>query len=426
MMASLVRRSVTALAALATILIAGAQARAESAWTEAYQSSPATYAPPSDQFVDFAVKHWHIPADALRAELNKQPIEGTVRYRIAVQAEGSQLRIRLSNENGTSPLELAGASVALAADGFAAGAGTLRRLTFGGVDRISVPTGSPVLSDPVSLPVKPGTELVVTISLATTYSNEGRGGAGFMLAPGDQTMAAVLPQGAAMMKGRPIVTGVSVLSETKPNVIVAFGDSITDGNRADHTMLRGWPEALARRLAARKGGAAYSAINAGIGGNRVLSPGWGDAGLARLDRDALRVEGITHLIVLEGINDINMSGASPFGISPELTAGELIGGYRQIIARAHERGIKVYFGTLTPNPGDALTSTPAKVAMRDAVNAWIRTSGEPDGVIDFDAMVRDPKQPAQFKAEFDSGDHLHPSERGYQAMGDGIDLSMFP
>lgn len=158
----------------------------------------------------------------------------------------------------------------------------------------------------------------------------------------------------------------------------------------------------------------------------MLAPGWGAAALARLDRDVLRIEGISHLVVLEGINDINFSGKGPFGDNPELKIDDLISAYRQIIARAHARGVKVYFGTLTPNPGDPVVSSPAKVALRDAVNHWIRSSKEPDAVIDFEAMVRDPAAPSQFKKEYDSGDHLHPSDEGYKAMGGGIDLSLFP
>jgi len=228
-----------------------------------------------------------------------------------------------------------------------------------------------------------------------------------------------------LMKGRPLVSGVQVLADPTPRVIVTMGDSITDGNRAQLGVLHGWPERLAQRLAKRRGGRSYSVVNAGIGGNRLLTGGWGAAGLARLDRDVLRIEGVSHLILLEGINDINMSGRSPMGTNPGISAEELITGYRQVIARAHARGIKVYIGTLTPPPSDEFF-TSAKVAVRNAVNRWIRTSGEPDGVIDFDAMVRDPAVPTRFKVEFDSGDHLHPSNRGYAAMGDGIDLRLFP
>jgi lysophospholipase L1-like esterase len=411
------------LAGVVAILMAGGVAHAQSAWREAFQSSPATYEAPSDQLVKFAARRRRMPVEVLRADLTPEPVNGTVRYRVTVQAAGSQLRIRLSNEEGVAPLRLAAASVGVAAEGFAAQPGSLRALTFGGVSNVNLAAGVAMISDPVSVKVKPGTELVVSAALVSPMANEGRGGAGFVRADGSQAMQTVLDH-PTPMKGRPLVSGVQVLANPAPRVIVAMGDSITDGNRAELGKLHGWPERLAQRLAKRKEGRPYSVVNAGIAGNRLLTRGWGAAGLARLDRDVLRIEGVSHLILLEGINDINMSGRGLFGTSSDISAEELITGYRQVIARAHERGIKVYIGTLTPNHADKL-STPAKVAVRDAVNRWIRTSGEPDEVIDFDAMVRDPAAPTRFKAEFDSGDHLHPSDLGYAAMGDGIDLRFF-
>lgn len=400
-------------------------AQAQSVWREAFQSSPATYEPPTEEFIKMATQHWHLPPDKLRADLTPQPVTGTVRYRITLQAAGTQLRIRLSNEEGVVPLRLSAASIGLAADAFAAQPGTLKQLTFGGAPSVSIPAGAPMISDPVNLTVQAGTELVVSAALASPMPNEGRGGAGFVLTAGDQAMRPTLDQ-PTPMKGRPLVTGVSVLSKSAPHVIVTMGDSITDGNRSEPAMPHSWPEELAHRLSIRKGGQQYTVVNAGIAGNRLLARGWGSAGLARLDRDALRIDDISHLVLLEGINDINFSGNSPFGVNPEISADDLISGYRQVIARAHERGVKVYIGTLTPCPADGVFSTAAKVAIRDAVNRWIRTSGEPDAIIDFDAMVRDPATPTQLKAEFDSGDHLHPSDSGYKAMGDGIDLSLFP
>ena len=412
------------LAGVVAILMVGGVAHAQSAWREAFQSSPATYDAPSDQFLKFAAEHWHAPVEVLRTDLTPQPVNGTVRYRITVQAAGSQLRIRLSNEEGVAPLRLAAVSIGAAADGFAAQPGSLRALTFGGVSHISLAAGVAMISDPVSVKVKPGTDLVVSVALESPMANEGRGGAGFVRADGNQAMETVLDR-STPMTGRPLVSGVQILGDPAPRVIVTMGDSITDGNRAKPGMPHGWPERLAQRLAKRQGGRPYSVVNAGIAGNRLLTRGWGAAGLARLDRDVLRIEGVSHLILLEGINDINMSGRSPFGTNPDISAEELITGYRQVIARAHARGIKVYIGTLTPNPADDF-STPAKIAMRNAVNRWIRTSGEPDGAIDFEAKVRDPAAPTRFRAEFDSGDHLHPSDRGYAAMGDGIDLRLFP
>lgn len=412
------------LAGVVAILMAGGVAHAKSAWREAFQSSPATYDAPSDEFLEFAAEHWHAPLEVLRADLTPQSVNGTVRYRVTVQAAGSQLRIRLSNEEGVAPLRLAAVSIGVAAEGFAAQPGSLRALTFGGASHISLAGGVAMISDPVSLNVQPGTELVVSIALTSPMANEGRGGAGFVRADGNQAMQTVLDH-STPMKGRPLVSGIQVLGDPAPLVIVTLGDSITDGNRANPGMPHGWPERLAQRLSARRGGRPYSVVNAGIAGNRLLTGGWGAAGLARLDRDVLRIEGVSHLILLLGINDINMSGLSPFGTNPDISAEELITGYRQVIARAHARSIKVYIGTLTPPTTDEFF-TPAKVAVRNAVNHWIRTSGEPDGVIDFEAIVRDPAAPTRFRAEFDSGDHLHPSDRGYAAMGDGIDLGLFP
>lgn len=409
---------------LAAMLVAGTAAAARNDWRDAYQSSPATFEAPSEQFLKFAADNWHAPIEVLRADLTPQPVDGTVRYRVTVQAGGTSLRLRLSNEEGAAPLRLAGVSIAAPADGFIARSGTLRPVTFGGKPGASIARGVAIVSDPIRFEVKSGSELIVTIALASPILIEGRGGAGFIHAPGNQVLNAALDR-PTKVKGRPLLTGISVLSKTVPQVIVAFGDSITDGNRAEPGMAHGWPERLATRLAARPGAGRYSVINAGIGGNRLLSGGWGAAGLARLDRDVLRIEGVTHLVLLEGINDINMSGLSPFGMSPEVSAEDIIAGYRQVIARAHARGIKVYIGTLTPAPIDPFF-TPAKVATREAINNWIRTSGEADGVIDFEALVRDPANPSRFRAEYDSGDHLHPSDAGYARMGDGIDLDLFP
>lgn len=410
----------------AAMLICGATtAIAQPAWREAFQSSPATYEKPSDAFLEFARQHWHVPPEALLAELTPQPVTGTVRYQVTLMADGSRIRLRLSNQEGNAPLRLTAVTVGLAQGPFIVKPGSLHSVTFsGGSHGVTIPTAALVISDPVDLPVEFGTQLVVSAALASPMMNEGRGGSGFLLAPGDHTRDLAIAR-SSPLKGRSLVSGMSVLSSSAPHVIVTFGDSITDGNRVDPGAPHGWPERLAQRLKGRTRGGRYNVVNAGIAGNRLLAPGWGAAGLARLDRDALRIEGISHLILLEGINDINFSGQSPFGTNPDLSADELIAGYRQVIARAHERGVKVYIATLTPNPASEL-NTAAKVSLRESVNHWIRNSGEPDAVIDFEAMVRDPENPDAFKAVFDSGDHLHPSDAGYARMGDGIDLSLFP
>jgi lysophospholipase L1-like esterase len=160
-------------------------------------------------------------------------------------------------------------------------------------------------------------------------------------------------------------------------------------------------------------------LNAGIAGNRVLSDGAGQNILARFDRDVLTQTGVTHVIVLEGINDIGLGRSNPLP-----SAADLIAGHRQLIRRAHARGLKIYGGTLTPFEGAGYW-TPEGEAKRAALNEWIRTSKEYDGVIDFDAATRDPKQPTKFLAPYNSGDNLHPSDAGYQAMANAIDLSLF-
>jgi lysophospholipase L1-like esterase len=212
---------------------------------------------------------------------------------------------------------------------------------------------------------------------------------------------------------------LEVLAPASVDTVVAFGDSITDGSRSSADANGRWPDVLARRLAAQR--LALGVANSGIGGNRVLSEGAFQAGinaLARFDRDALDVPGVKHVIVLEGINDIGNARQNP---TP--TAEDLIAAHKQLIERAHARGISIYGGTLTPFEGAAYF-TQLGEAKRQTLNDWIRKSRAYDGVVDFDAATRDPAHPAQFRAQYDSGDHLHPNDAGYQTMGEAIDLAM--
>ena len=211
---------------------------------------------------------------------------------------------------------------------------------------------------------------------------------------------------------------VEVTAPANTLAVVAFGDSITDGARSTSDANNRWPDHLARRLAARKG-TGVAVLNAGISGNRVLGDGAGVSALARFDRDALMQTGVTHVIVMEGINDIGLArnAASP-------TVEDLIAGHKQLIERARARGLKVYGATLTPFEG-AFYYTPEGEAKRQALNKWIRSSGAYDGVIDFDQITRDPAAPTQILPAYDSGDHLHPGDAGYKAMGDAVDLALF-
>ena len=215
------------------------------------------------------------------------------------------------------------------------------------------------------------------------------------------------------------------------SAVVAFGDSITDGARSTVDANRRWPNILANRLAERHGGKKIGVLDAGIGGNRILHDAtanvrFGVNALARFDRDVLAQPGIKYVIVLEGINDLGHAGTSA-PASETVSADDLIAGLKQMIERAHERGIKIFGATLTPFEGTAFPGyfTPEKEVKRKAVNEWIRTSKAFDGVVDFEKAVRDPDHPDRMKAAYDGGDHLHPGDAGYKAMGDAIDLSLF-
>lgn len=397
------------------------------AWRETYQSSPAATNLTTDAEFDAFAKRLNMPPQ-IAARVRPKHVTGTIRYRLAISIGGRQVRLRLSNEAGVKPLLLSSVSLGLASASFDVLPGSLKRVTFGGRPGIVIPAGAPAVSDPVDLTVPAAAHLLVSLTGPENFVLTGNGGTALAVAAGDQTMSQNFGS-ATRMAGRPIVSGIAVLAPVRTKVIAALGDSITDGNRPDPAMLHAWPEQLARRLAARRGTAHHAVVNAGISGNRLLASAliaeMGISGVARLDRDALRIDGLSHIVVLEGINDIGASGRSLFGDNPAVTADELIAGYRQVIARAHLRGAKAVIGTITPFGGSMSHGSPDKEQTRQAVNAWIRTSGEPDGVIDFDLAIRDPAQPTRMQAAYDSGDHLHPNEAGQKAMGDAANLALF-
>lgn len=400
-----------------------ASAREKEVWRDAFGSPPADLGAASEQLAVNAPEIMRMSPEAARALLVPAPLAGTVRYRLKVSVAGSQIRVRISNEDSDVPLRFTAASVSLAGEGLAAAPGTVLPLRFAGEADFTLAPGVAIVSDPVLRSVSVGTDLLVSIALETPIVIYAIGGGQTAIAPGDQTLADSFV-GAKQLSGRPLVTGVSVLTSSAPRVIVAFGDSISDGNRRTVGALHGWPEVLARRFdEAQKG--RFAVVNAGIGGNQLLSSGWGAAGLARLDRDALRIEGLSHIVLLEGINDIGMSGKSALGDKPLVTAEDIIAGYRQVIARAHMNGVKVIIGTLTPTGGSKTHSSPEKDAVRIAVNTWIRESSESDGFIDFDVVLRDPADAGRLNPAYDSGDHLHPNDAGYRAMGNAIPLKLF-
>ena len=368
-------------------------------------------------------------------------IEGqTVRERVRLFVGAPSLRIRLSNEQGTTPLTIGAATVALARDSHSVEAESLKTLTFGGRGSVTIPPGAPVVSDPIDLAVPAGAELGVSLYFPERLGTPTIHGLALkravITARGDFTRA---PRIDAQTTSESSVLMTAVLIPARPGqkLVVAFGDSITDGDGSSVEVERNWPSVLARRLNAREARAPILVVNAGIAGNRLLADGFGIkalgvSALARFDRDVLAIPGVTHVVLLEGVNDIGFPGATLGAqaladASETRSAADLIGAYRQLITRAHARGLKMIGATLTPFEGVDVPGyySAEKEAVRQRVNAWIRTGGAFDGVIDFDAVLRDRAHPSRMQARYASPDQLHPNDTGYQAMADAIDLSLF-
>jgi lysophospholipase L1-like esterase len=244
------------------------------------------------------------------------------------------------------------------------------------------------------------------------------------IAQGDRTADGRLP-GAQAVRSYFWLTGLSVpAADEDAGAIVALGDSITDGFATTPGRFAAWPDLLAARLQADPRTRGWGVVNAGISGNRVLKAGAGDAAVARFDEDVLARPGVRWLMLLEGINDINMSIMPIMPPAERVSAAQIIDGLGQIVDRAHLHGIKVAGATLLATRGLPFYSARGE-AMRQAVNQWIRTSGRFDAVIDFDAATRDPADPLRLLPAFDPGDHVHPNDAGNRAMADAIDLAIF-
>jgi lysophospholipase L1-like esterase len=401
-----IRKQISAwLGAILAIFAAIAAHAADSTWIASWGSSPFEFintlpAPPPGM----------IPPPTI--------VQGTVRYRLPLSQGGSRLTLRITNETGKKPLAVGAVTVGIAEAGVAARAGTLRKVTFSGQASLTIPAGAPALSDPVELAVGSAQAVIVSIFLpnAAEFPPGQRGLQAVSVGGRDVTGTAVLESATPMM-GRTIVSAILVAGGPDARTIVAFGDSITDGAITDTQDVRGWPAHLALRLIQTGGSVHYAVSNQGISGNRVLSDGAGISALSRFDRDVLSLPNVSHIIVLEGINDI--------GTGPHIDSNVLIAGYRQLISRAHQHGITVIGGTLLPFQGAMYYSEDGE-RTRQAVNEWIRSSHEFDAVVDFDAALRDPAEPKKLAASYDSGDHLHPSDAGYKAMSVAIKPTVFP
>jgi lysophospholipase L1-like esterase len=348
----------------------------------------------------------------------------TIRQIVHTSVGGNRVRVVLSNAFGTAPIEIGAADIALRDKAAAVVAGSVKPLTFGGNAKASILPGATLVSDAVEMKLAPLADLAIDlyvpgdlgVSPSPVTTHNGAAQTNYLSATGDHTGSAFEPTGQAGAWF--LLARVEVGAPASTRAVVTFGDSITDGARSTPDANNRWPDQLARRLAAQRG-SPVAVLNAGISGNRVLGDGAGLSALARFDKDVLMQTGVTHVVVLEGINDIGVARSNP---TP--TAADLIAGHKQLIARAHARGLKIYGATLTPFEGAGYFTQEGE-AKRQALNDWIRTSGAYDGVIDFDAVTRDPSAPTKFAPAFDSGDHLHPGDAGYKAMGDAVDLKLF-
>ena len=405
-------KRVLAAVALVTLIVASPFAQTRSAdhwvatWTTALVGRPAV-----------------LPAPAPNAPpLNPPPItpaNQTLRQIVRTSIGGTRARVVFANTFGTAPLNIGGASIALHAKDADVAAASVRKLTVNGNTSFRVPAGAVMLSDPIDMQVGAQTELAIDLfvpddlgSGASPITMHNGANQTSYVTAGNHVGEATFGS-SAITRSWFLLARVDVAAAPRVAVIAAFGDSITDGTRSTPDTNNRWPDHLARRL-----GTQAAIMNVGIAGNRVLNEGNFNAGinaLARFDRDVLAQPGVTHVVIMEGINDIGAANAA---------VDELIAAHKQMVERAHSRGLKIYGATLTPYEGAAYF-TPEGEAKRKALNQWIRASGAYDAVIDFEAAVRDPAAPTKIKAEFDSGDHLHPNDAGYKAMGESVDLALF-
>lgn len=350
-----------------------------------------------------ATEHWRdVWATSVHASPGVSYADQTIRMVVRLRGQGDLVRIKLSNAFGDRPVTFGAATV-----------DTLP-VTFGGARSVTVPAGQDVVGDPVELHVKDGDDLAVSV-----YVPEPTGPATWhrsavqtnYVATGDHTADRDISAFSTTVRSWVFLNAVTVTHGPARGTLVAAGDSITDGSGTAVDGFQRWPDYLATRLA----GHGPAVVNVGIGGNRVLTDTVqdGQSLLNRLTHDVLDREGLSHVILLEGVNDLR-GGAS---------AGQLIAAYQEIVARVHERGANIYGGTITPMAGSSRYDATIE-GHRQAVNEWIRTGGAFDGVVDFDTALADPADPLRLLPAYDRGDHLHPNAAGFEAMAAAVDLDL--
>lgn len=348
----------------------------------------------------------------------------TLRVVVFSRLAGTQARVKLTNRFQSTPLRIGAARIALR-DGARGGsiiAASDRALAFAGSPSVVLAPGEERWSDPVDLEVPQHADVAISLYLPekgyTPTAVHGTGSkTSYLSAPGDHTREVSMPRPPDRDTTASVffVSGLQVMAPARSRVIVTFGDSITDGAASAVDANGSWPDVLSRRLPALRDGTPVSVINMGIGSNRLVSSDKaGPSGLKRFEEDVLNRPNVSHVIVLEGINDISYEHAS---------ADQLIAANQELIARSHARGIKIYGATLLPIQ-KSVKDTPQNEATRQAVNRWIRESGAFDAVIDFEAVVRDRENPQIIRADLTT-DYVHPNTEGYRLMGEAIDLALF-
>jgi lysophospholipase L1-like esterase len=356
----------------------------------------------------------------------------TISQILRVSEGGTKVRVKFSNRYGPAPLEIGAARIVQIDANNREIAGTARTLTFGGEPGAVIPRGAPFVSDAVAVDLPDLARIKVEI-----YLPKPTGPCTCHLTGTDEL--AVSPPGnfvgqpfepVSKAQYRAFLAGIEVDSPDALGTIVAYGDSITDGVGSTPGANRRWPDVLADRL--QQAGQEWAVANQAISGNRVLSPGMGESALSRFDEDVLSLPNVRYIIVFEGVNDIGQRFGRrgpnqpnfPGLDQPEITVEQMIAGYRQIVARAHEKGIKVIGSPIGPYMGAGYWSEEGEAA-RQAINDWIINSGTFDAVVRLDAAFADPSEPRQMREGFHMGDHLHGSDAGLKAVGDSIDLALF-
>ena len=356
----------------------------------------------------------------------------TVREVARVSIGGSGIVVRLTNEYGNTSISLDAVSVAFAAEHAGIRPGSCRPLTFGGNRATTIPPGASVVSDPLDMEVPSFARLSVSYYAegfvpVETHHLEGQQTA-YISIPGDFSSATeMIVQ--RTTTSHYLLSDIYVQASTSTRAVVCFGDSITDGYGSTIDADRRWPDVFAERVSGADGTGEIAVINKGIGGNRLLHTCRGSRAVQRFDRDVLRYNGVSHLIILIGINDIAWPNTVLAGPQEVVSASEMIAAYQQLVARARLSGLKTMLCTLLPFeatplefPGDGHYTT-EKEGIRQAVNRYIRNDSKADAIMDFDALMRDPRHLTRLRPEYDCGDHLHPNDLGYRAMAQAISLS---